>query len=105
MIGNASMDAGVLQARLGMVANLDTMVVHVINDATQNKMAKEVDSAIHGQTILTPEEAVKWGLVQQIKTTFVEPGVPVFSIANAAPEEPQFKVTSVTPPASNYAKH
>jgi hypothetical protein len=61
------------------------MIVHVIA-TTINKKDSEMEHFVKGQTILSPEDAVKLGLVQEIKDEFMGPDSVI--------------VTSIQPPAT-----
>ena len=57
-----------------------------------NKSLEEIQSALLGQTILSPEQAKEWGIVQEIKPVFtVEPGAVFVAVSNPAekPEKPK----------------
>jgi len=101
---NTTADAATLQGDLEILKNLNQTVSQVI-EATVNKEKKnDVEGAVHGQIILTSDDAVKWGLVQEIRTSFMEPGALLVTINDSkAPPIPEIKppvqFTSSTPAA------
>jgi ATP-dependent Clp protease, protease subunit len=79
--GNTMMDAAALEANLQILKNLNEMTATVIANTTKQKQI-DVQEMLRTQTILTPEEAKKFGLVQEIKTDFMEPGAVMASIVS-----------------------
>ena len=78
-LGNGSMDAGALEAQLQLLKNQNQMISHVIASTT-HKRESDVENALRGQTLLTAEQAKDWGLVQEIKTEFMEAGAVLVSV-------------------------
>ncbi len=72
--GNATMDAASLQGNLEILKNLNQMVVQVLDSTTGKERKTDIENAVKGQIVLTAEEAVKWGLVKEIRANFMEPG-------------------------------
>jgi ATP-dependent protease ClpP protease subunit len=84
---NSTMDAAALQGNLELLKSLNQMLVHVVVSTT-NKTQTEVEAAVRGQAILSPDEAVRWGLVQEIKKDFMEPGAVLVSVSVPQSSEP-----------------
>jgi len=80
------LDYNFLDAQLQQIRSLNQMVVQVVA-ASSNKKASEVEDAMHGQTILTPEQAKQWGIVQEIRSTFMEPGAVLISVDSLPPDK------------------
>jgi ATP-dependent Clp protease protease subunit len=80
------LDYTFLDAELSQIKSLNQMVSDVVV-ANSKKTKAEVDAAIHGQTILTPKEAQQWGIVQEIRDTFMEDGAVFVSVNTDAPAE------------------
>jgi ATP-dependent Clp protease protease subunit len=99
--GNVQMDVATVEGNLQMIKNLNDTVVRVVSSVT-NKKEKEIETAVHGQMILTPTEAKDWGLIKDIRKEFMEPGAVLVS-TNSGPPQPEFKppfqFTSTTPVA------
>ncbi len=97
---NMPMDALTLEAQLQQLKSLNQMVIQAVASAS-NKKQVEIENAVKGQVILTPEQAKEWGLVQEIKKDFIEPGVvPIqVSIDLPIPSGPPktFEFSSATP--------
>jgi len=83
--GGAVFDVHSLDAQLQQLNNLNQMTVDVIAATTGDKKRKEIEAAVHGQTILSPEEAKEWGLVQEIRSNFMEPGAIFVSVDTSTP--------------------
>jgi ATP-dependent Clp protease protease subunit len=62
-----------IESQLAQLKNMDHMASQIIA-ANSKKKESEIDAAIQAQTILSPEDAKNWGLVQDIRTTYMEPG-------------------------------
>jgi ATP-dependent protease ClpP protease subunit len=99
--GNVTMDPASLQGNLELLKSLNQMVIHVISSTANKGRQEDIENAVHGQVILTPEEAIKWGLVQEIKSNFMEPGAILVTVGGPlAPEaKPPIQFTSTTPVA------
>ena len=94
---NMSLDANMIDAQLQQIRNLNEMTIAVVNQTTGGKWTKQIQDAVHGQTILTPEIAKQWGLIQDIRSNFMEPGavfVGVNSPMPPTPASPPVKLTS-----------
>jgi ATP-dependent Clp protease protease subunit len=59
-----------LESQLQQLKSMDQIIAQVIT-ANSNKKQSEVENAIRGQVILSPEEAKQWGIVQEIKDRFM----------------------------------
>lgn len=80
------MDANLVDSQLQQLNSLNQMVAQVLSEVTKNKRA-EIDLAIHSQTILTPEQAKEWGIVDDIKPNFMEPGATFLAVSEPRPLE------------------
>jgi len=104
-----AMDAASLQGNLELLKNLNQMVVHVVSLTVNKDKQAEVESAVHGQVILSPEEAVKWGLVQEIRSNFMEPGAVLVMVSTPSNPTPDVKsptqFSSTTPATESQNKH
>jgi ATP-dependent Clp protease, protease subunit len=83
---NTALDGASLDAQLQQVKSLNQMVIHVISETAQKKET-EIEAAVHGQQILTPEQAKQWGIVQEIKENFMVPGATMVSVSAPSPEQ------------------
>jgi ATP-dependent Clp protease protease subunit len=83
---NVPLDYNFLEAELAQIKSLNSEVVQIIA-ANSNKKPAEIEEMMRGQTILTPEEAHDWGLVDEIRSTFMEPGAAFVTVNVAPPEE------------------
>jgi hypothetical protein len=101
------MDAASLQGNLELLKNLNQMVIHVIASTTGKEKQADIESAVRGQLILTPDEAIKWGLVKEIKTNFMEPGAVLVTVTPppSSDTKPPIQFTSITPAAKSKNKH
>jgi ATP-dependent Clp protease, protease subunit len=70
---NFPVDRIFLESQLAQMNSLNQVMVQVIKENSKKTLA-EVDAAVKGQTILSPEQAKDWGLVEEIRATFMEPG-------------------------------
>jgi len=107
--GTVTMDAAALQGNLELLKNLNQMVVQVVSSTVNKERQGEIDNAVRGQVILTPEEGIKWGLVHEIKATFMEPGAVLVSVSGAPSTEVkppiQFTSTTAEVTSQNKTKH
>lgn len=97
--GNGSMTMDNLEGQLEMLKNQNQMLAKVIASATIKKQP-EIENILRGQVLLTPEEAMEWGLVQVIKSDFMEPGATLLSINSPAQNEsapPEYRVLPKNP--------
>jgi ATP-dependent Clp protease protease subunit len=84
--GNTMMDAAAMEANLQILKNLNEMTAGVIANTTKKKQV-DVQNMMRTQTIFSPEEAKNFGLVQEIKTEFMEPGA-ILATIEAPPSVP-----------------
>lgn len=89
---NFPVDMNFLESQLAQLKSLNQVMVQVIKD-NSTKSQNEIEEAVRAQTILTPEQAKDWGIVQEIRPTFMEPGA-VFVTVNAPNENEKEKVPS-----------
>jgi ATP-dependent Clp protease, protease subunit len=80
-----------VEAQLAQLKNMDHMATQIIA-ANSKKKESEIEAAIQAQTILSPEEAKSWGLVQDIRPTYMEPGAVIVGVN--VPSEKEQKPTS-----------
>ena len=73
-----------LDGQLQQVRNMNQMSAQVIESAI-GKPSKEVEQAIEGQNIFDPQEALKLGLIQEVKANFSTPGAVIASIDSHEP--------------------
>jgi ATP-dependent Clp protease, protease subunit len=78
------LDYNFLEAEMAQIRSLNSEIVQIIA-ANSNKKPAEIEQMMKGQTILTPEEARDWGLVNEIRSTFMEPGAS-FVTVNTTPQ-------------------
>ncbi len=89
------LDLGGLDAQAAQIRNLNEMMGSILVGATKNKKA-EIDAAIHSQRILTADDAKDWGLIQEVRTTFIVPGA---SLATITPTPMPTPPKPTTPPS------
>jgi len=70
---NTQMNLGTLESNVDRIKSVDQMIAQVLTSIAPAKAA-EIQNAISTQTILTPEEALEWGIVHEIKSNVIEPG-------------------------------
>lgn len=102
---NVPIDAAMLDAQLQQLKNLNQMVIQAVLSAAPNKKRPEIEAAVSGQVILSPDQAKDWGLVQQIRTDFMEPGIIPIQVSAVLPEvpelaRPEFSFSSVASPTA-----
>jgi len=78
-----------LESQLAQINSLNQVMIQVIKE-NSTKPQSEIEAAVKGQTILSPEQAKDWGIVQDIRPTFMEPGA-VFVGVNSPAEGPKEK--------------
>jgi ATP-dependent Clp protease protease subunit len=83
---NVPLDYNFLNAQMQQIKSLNQMVTQVIS-ANSNKKQAEIENMMNGQTILSADEARQWGLVQEIRETFMEPGAVFVTVNAPVPEE------------------
>lgn len=92
-----SMDASALDAQAQQIKSLNRMVSQVLSLTSPTKK-EAIEQAIRSQIILTPEEAMEWGIVQEIRKDFMEPGATLIAVNEEQSKIPEtFKYSSVTP--------
>jgi ATP-dependent Clp protease protease subunit len=79
------MDYNFLDLQMQQIKSLNQMVVQVLT-ATTKKKQSDIENTVRGQTILSPEEARQWGIVDEIKDNFMEPGAVFVTVNAPAPE-------------------
>lgn len=87
------MDANALDAQTAQLKSLNQMVIDAISTVASKKRS-DIEAAVHSQVILTPEQAEQWGIVQEIRPTFMMPGDTLISVNQPPSPEPtpmQFK--------------
>ncbi len=62
-----------MDAQLQQLRSMNAMVEKVIEQIAP-KRTTEIEAAVKSQRILSPEEAKDWGIVQDIRDSFMEPG-------------------------------
>jgi ATP-dependent protease ClpP protease subunit len=72
-----------LDGQLQQVKNMNRLSQDVI-ETTIGKPSKDIEDAIQGQGIFDPQQALKLGLIQEVKPSFFTPGAAVAEIAPAA---------------------
>jgi ATP-dependent Clp protease, protease subunit len=80
------LDYTFLDAQLQQIKSLNQMIVQVIA-ANSNKKQAEIEGLLTGQTILSADEAKRWGIVQEIRTNFMEPGAVFVTVNTPVVEE------------------
>ncbi len=91
------MDYNFLDSQLQQIRSLNQMVVQVLAANTKKKQS-EIEDAVRSQIILSPEDAKKWGLIQDIKDTYMEAGAVFVTVNNPAPEEKKaLEYTTIRP--------
>lgn len=73
-----------LDGQLQQVRNMNRLSLEVIEGAI-GKPSKEIEDAIQGQNIFDPQEALKIGLIQEIRPNFFTPGAAIAEIPAAQP--------------------
>jgi len=97
---NVPLDYNFMNAQLQQLVSLNQMVTQVL-EATAKDKNKEIEQAVRSQTILTPEQAKEWGIVQDIRNTFMEPGAVLISVDVPLREEKKpFEYTTLRPSIS-----
>ncbi len=87
---NSALDATALQTQLAIVENQNQMIARVLSASTHKKQP-EIESILRGQAILTPEQAKEWGVADEIKDQFIEPGARLVTV-NLHPQEKEKKL-------------
>ncbi len=90
---NFPVDRSFLETQLAQINSLNQVMVQVIKENSK-KTQTEIESAVIAQTILSPEQAKEWGIVQEIRPTFMEPGAVFVAVDNPA-EKPQKSKSSL----------
>lgn len=106
--GNIAFDANTLEAQVQQLQNLNTMVVDVLVSISKHSKA-DIERAVlgSGNKILSSEEAKEWGIVQEIRTTFMEPGAVFVSVNSPTVEQkptPTLKYSTIPSVTSGMVK-
>lgn len=80
------LDYNFLYAELQQIKSLNQMVVQVTAATANKDKQADPERAVLSQTILSPAEAKEWGIVQDIKNTYMEPGAVFVSVNTPTPE-------------------
>jgi len=103
-VGPVQMDSNVLQSNFEIIKNLNQMLIQVLAATAHKEKRDDIENAMHGQLIVSAEEAVKWGLVHDVRATYMEPGAILVTVSAPAPPSPEVKppvqFTSSTPTAA-----
>jgi len=98
--GNPMLNIMDLEAKLNLVKSMNQLTAHILATAS-NKKDDEIERILRDQMILSAEQAKQWGLVQDIRPDFMEPGAVLLSV-NTPPVEtkpqPQVPPTVVSSP-------
>jgi len=95
--GGMPLDANAMDAQTAQLKSLNQMVIDSIS-AVAAKKKSDIESAVHGQVILSPEQAKDWGIVQEIKDNFMTPGATLLSVNNPVqPQENPVQYKSIEP--------
>jgi ATP-dependent Clp protease, protease subunit len=98
---NVPLDYNFLNSQMQQIKRLNQMIVQVIT-ANSKKKQPDVEGAMNGQTILSAEEAMQWGIVQGIKDNFMEPGAVFVTVnAPASEEKKVIEHTTLQPPITS----
>jgi hypothetical protein len=92
-------DQGSLTKRLSTYQRalyLRTRPSRAISATSGKKKQADVENAVRGQTILNPEQAKEWGIVTDIRDTFMEPGAVFVSVNTPVPLEEKKPVSPYT---------
>ena len=73
------LNASFLDGQFEQVKSMNRLMAQVI-ETTTKKNTKEIEDAVQGQAILTPKEAVSWGLVDEVRSNFVTPNAVIADI-------------------------
>lgn len=69
-----------LEAEVAQLKSLNSITVQVLTETANKKAAPEIESAVQSQRILNAEQAKDWGIVNEIKTDFMQPGATMVSV-------------------------
>jgi ATP-dependent Clp protease, protease subunit len=95
--GGANLDVTVLNVQLQQINNMNDLQAQVVESVTNKKSLKDVQDAVHSQKILTPDEAVTWGMVNEVRQQFMVPGASVAVIKDdSKPVSPSSIPPSIT---------
>jgi len=100
------LNSAFLDGQLQQVKNMNQLSAQII-EATIGKKSKEIEAAIEEQNIFSPEEAVKLGLVEKVKTDFSTPGAAIAAIEpvrdpnNPPTPSSALSIVSQTPTSAN----
>lgn len=93
------LDANSMDAQLQQLKNMNQMVIQVLT-AVAPKHKADIEKAVASQTILTPEQAKDWDLVQRITDQLIPPGASFVAVNTEAQPSKTTKFEVVTPPIS-----
>lgn len=98
--GPTSLDSNTLSATLDQIKGQNQMIQEVVA-LTTGRPQSDVRNLTENQTIFTPEKAKEWHLIQDIKTTLIEPGAtlaaempPLLQVAPSSPISPSSTPTT-----------
>jgi ATP-dependent Clp protease protease subunit len=86
---NARFDSNELTNEIQQIVNLDKMTLDVVATTANSDKRDAIEGAIHSQIILTPQQAKEWGIIQDIRSNFMEPGAVLVSVAQPSVALPQ----------------
>jgi ATP-dependent protease ClpP protease subunit len=91
------LEATTLQNSLSFVNSMNDQTIRIIANTTKKNKA-EIEAAVSNQTILTPQQAKEWNLIQDIKPDFAPATATVLTVSVQSPEEPRppLQITSIT---------
>jgi ATP-dependent Clp protease, protease subunit len=101
--------AAFLETEVHQLNSLNQMIVQVVTEAANKKAAPQIAAAVQSERILTPEEAKEWGIVQDVRQDYMEPGAVMVSGNSPASVSPPdggnpSPYTSASAPASANVK-
>lgn len=100
MTTNYPIERTFLEAQLAQINSVNQFTAEVIKDNSKKSLA-DIQNALNTQTILSPEQAKDWGIVQEIKPAFVvEPGAVFASVNEPSPKEDKSKPSTDNPVTS-----
>jgi ATP-dependent protease ClpP protease subunit len=80
------MDANFMEAQTAQLKNLNEMVIDALSVVAPKKRG-EIEKAVQSQVILSPEEAKDWGIVQQVKDSYMTPGAMLLAVNQPSPPQ------------------
>lgn len=85
------MTSQLMNDQLAQLNNLNEMVSQAIVSVAPSKRT-EIDKAIRSQLILSPEQAMEWGIVQETRKDFMEPGAVLIAVDSSNQSSPSITV-------------